>query len=375
MRNPAVLLLCLLIAACAPRASVEVVRDAPGIGQVTPVFLGTTRLAEGPDRFSTTRRGALSFARYDISIPPAHVPGALELGGRDPDPALHFVTRGVATFDAAGFRSALRQEMRAYGTREVALFVHGFNNVLGDGLYRIAQMREDLGLPGLAAHYSWPSAGNPLGYVRDRDSALFARAGLIALLDEMAAAGVERIFVIAHSMGAFLAMEALVWAQARDAHPGVDRIAGVVLLSPDIDVDLFRAQAGQLDRLPQPFFVFTSGRDRALQLSARLTGETDRLGTLSDIARVADLELAVIDVTRLQDSASSHLAAVTSPTMLGLLREAQAVDAAFAADAGARTGLLPGTLLSVQNATALVVEPIEALGDAVDDAADALYGR
>ena len=30
----------------------------------------------------------------------------------------------------------------------------------------------------MAVHYAWPSAAEPLGYVYDRDSAIFARDGL-----------------------------------------------------------------------------------------------------------------------------------------------------------------------------------------------------
>ena len=365
MRMLIPLLALLALAACAPRASVEVVRAAPDMGRVVPVFVGTTRAEEAPGRFSRTGRGPMRFARYDVSVPPERAPGSITLAGRNgADPRVDFVTRAAVPMDAAAFRADLGRRMQAADTREMALFIHGFNSVLGDGLFRIAQMKVDVGLPGIGAHYAWPSAGNPLGYVRDRDSVLYGRDGLIDLMDEMAAAGAQRIVVIAHSMGALLLMESLIWAEQRASHPGIDRIAAVALLSPDIDVEVFRAQARALDSLPEPFFIFASDRDAALRLSARLTGETDRLGSLTDVARVAEFDVRVIDVSNLEDAASSHQAAVTSPTMLEILKDAREVGAAFAEDAGTRLGIVPGTVLSVRYATQVIVEPMAALARA-----------
>ena len=109
---------------------------------------------------------------------------------------------------------ALKAIQRAFardkrGDRDAVIYVHGFNNTFSEGLYRIAQLSKDLDMPGVTAHYSWPSAGNPLGYVADRDSSLFARDGLERLMQEVVASGAERIVLVAHSMGSALTMEAL----------------------------------------------------------------------------------------------------------------------------------------------------------------------
>ncbi|NCA90355.1 MAG: alpha/beta hydrolase, partial [Gammaproteobacteria bacterium] len=41
------------------------------------------------------------------------------------------------------------------------------------------------------------------------------------------------------------------------------RLSGVLLISPDIDVDMFREQARTIGPLPQPFVIFTSQKDKA----------------------------------------------------------------------------------------------------------------
>ena len=353
-----------LLAGCGPRGSVTLVQDKPGVGTEIPILVATTRERVGTVEFAPAGRGDLAHMRYVVSVPNARRPGSVPLGGRRPDPEEHFVTRSAQPLDGrAGFRQAVRQGMaEAPGRRrEAVVFVHGFNTTLGDGVFRLAQMVHDLEIESVPVHFAWASAANPLGYVRDRDTALSARAQLIATLDDLAAAGAESVVLVAHSMGAFLAMETMAWMAQAGGHPGFDRLGGVILLAPDIDVTLFRAQAAAIGRLPQPFFVFTNAGDRMLRLSARVTGEQDRLGTLTSPEPVADVSVTLVDVSALEDPGSSHLPALTSPTMIGLLRGARAVDRAFSRDPSARIGLIPGTVVTVRNATTVIVSPVDAL--------------
>ena len=87
-------------------------------------------------------------------------------------------------------------------------------------------------MPGVAVHYSWPSAAEPLGYVYDRDSMMFARAGLEQLIREVIAAGATRVTLVAHSMGSFLTMETLRSMALRDGQIAA-QVRGVVLIGRD----------------------------------------------------------------------------------------------------------------------------------------------
>ncbi|MEO1681319.1 MAG: alpha/beta hydrolase [Pseudomonadota bacterium] len=356
MARNLLLALAVLVAGCAPRANLDIVTTDPGIGSDLSVFVATNRAQVGPAQFAETARGSLSFMEYTVSVPPEHDPGIVELARRNADPERHFVTRDAAPLDRASFRSGLSRAFAENGSREVFVYVHGFNNNVADPVYRASQMKTDLALSAVPVAFAWPSAASPFGYVRDRDSALFARAALAGLLDEIAALNAE-IILVPHSMGSLLTMETLIWIKQAGDRRTLDAIQGVVMLSPDIDVEVFRAQAAAFGPLPQPFFIFTSERDPALRLSARLTGETDRLGNIEGIERVADLDVALIDLTAVEDSASRHLAALTSPTMITFLRQAAQLDDTFERDPSARAGLLPGTVLTVQNATQVVVSP------------------
>ena len=145
----------------------------------------------------------------------------------------------------------------------------------------------------------------------------------------------------------------------------LSRVTGVVLLSPEIDPGVFRSQAEAIGRLPKPFLIFTSRNDPALQLSARLTGHPNRLGNLSSIADVAGLDVTVIDLTSAEDAALDHLVALTSPSVIGFLKQSDALRRALESDASGRIGLLPGTVLLAQEATAVILAPAVAIDEAL----------
>lgn len=361
-------LLALSLAACAPRGEITLDPAAAGVGKVERVFVATTRAADPETGHPGAGRAAAPrFARYDISVPPDRGAGTIvwPRQGRA-DPARDFLTVAATPFeDAAAFRVALRRQLAALppGKREAVLFVHGFNNTFAEGLYRAAQIAGDFDLAGPVLHYSWPSTANPLGYAYDRDSALFARDGLESFLREVEAAGAERVLLVAHSMGAQLLMETLRQvAIGRDAGL-LRRISGVILVSPDIDIDVFHAEARRIGHLPQPFVIFTSSRDRALALSARLTGLRQRLGNLAEVQKVADLEVTVFDVSAFSKGVG-HFTAATSPALIRILARMNDLDSAYAGDRTGRTGLIPGVVLTVQSATQIILQPAAALAAA-----------
>ncbi|MDO9527111.1 MAG: alpha/beta fold hydrolase [Gemmobacter sp.] len=342
--------------------------EAAGVGTLRTVFVGTSRGYDTETGHYTRERTHESFARFDISIPPDRELGNITWPRKNskPDPQRQFLTVKADRYEtAAAFRTDLSTAMRPSrkGAREAVIFVHGFNNTFSEGMYRIAQLSNDLSLPGVAVHYSWPSRASALGYVYDRDSALFARDGLERLVTEVAAAGADRILIVAHSMGSSLTMEALRQIAIRGRTNVMNKMAGVILISPDLDIDVFRAQAEEIGKLPQPFIIFTSARDRALALSAVVSGETNRLGNLRDVGALAGLDVTLLEVGAYSTGAG-HFTAATSPALLQLLGGVAQIDAAFDFDRVSRVGLLPGAVLTVQGATRIILSPVTAIVDA-----------
>jgi esterase/lipase superfamily enzyme len=357
-RRLAAMCLVLLIS-CAPRGQVTLAPEAAAVGQVQEVFIGTTRRQEQDGAFGGGRSEEVRFARYDVAVPPDREPGDITWPrrGQKADPARDFLTTAEEVYQTIPpFQADLRRQL-AKTNGEAVIFVHGYNTNFAEGVYRIAQFAHDLELPGTVVLYSWPSAAKPLGYAYDQDSSLFARAGLERLIREVARAGAKRILLVAHSMGSGLTMEALRTAAVRGDGQTLKILGGVILISPDIDVDVFREQARSIGTLPQPFVIFGTDRDKVLRLSAALTGQEERLGSLSDVSRVADLKVTFLDVSEFAKG-NSHFVVGDSPALIQLFGRIADIQGAFESDRRSRLGLLPGVVLSVQSATQILLRPL-----------------
>ncbi|WP_444463634.1 alpha/beta hydrolase [Rhodobacter capsulatus] len=343
---------------------------APGPAPVTdirPVFVGSTRGLdpETGAAFGFTRSETLQRARFDVSVPPDHKTGQLQypLKGRKVDPQKDFLLAGSKNYpDPAAFQADLRQSLKASGG-EAVIFVHGFNNTFAEGLYRLTQMGVDFDLPKTMVYYAWPSRGHVLGYAYDRDSAVFARDGLRQTLRELRQAGAQRILLVGHSMGSSVTMETLRDIALSGETETMARLSGVLLISPDIDVDMFREQARTIGPLPQPFVIFTSQKDKALRLSSKIAGERDRLGTLQDLRRVADLKVTMID-TGAFNTADGHFNVANNPALIRMLGRTGQLAKMLEGEQTGKGNLATGVVLTVQNATRIVLSPISALGGA-----------
>ena len=95
----------------------------------------------------------------------------------------------------------------------------------------------------------------------------------------------------------------------------------MILLAPDVDVDLFRSEVRPLEGMEIPWYVFVSSRDRALRISSFVRGQRERLGSLGDLEELADLDVTVIDLSDVgSEDPLGHQTVAASPVMISLLR-------------------------------------------------------
>ncbi|MEM8850064.1 MAG: alpha/beta fold hydrolase [Pseudomonadota bacterium] len=295
-----VLAMALAVGACGPRGAF-VMRPMQAGRTVQPVLM-----------VSPNGTG-LTAAQIDVSLPADRSPGSLAFSGPDA-----FGLDRTIPLDRAGLLGALAAAPPS--DAPVTVFVHGYNNNSAEAVYRLAQMAQDFGDDGPNVAFVWPSLATALGYLADRDASLRSRDALADLLNLLAREQSRPIVLVAHSMGGFLTMETLRQLALADRLPR-DRMAALILISPDVDIDLFRSQARAIGRLPQPFLITVSDQDRILGLSARLGGRRARLGSPDDLSRLADLDVTVVDLsTAGGDVAQRHLSAATSPEAIAWLR-------------------------------------------------------
>ncbi len=347
------------LVACSNRTAAPIVVEALEIGSNHTVLVGTTRLQDDDGTFGIGRSSHLQFVELDISIPPNRETGSISDGLKRPNPHKDFAIAAQENFETStDFKQRLNRafSQNPQNSRDVIIYVHGYNNSFTDAAFRIAQLSVDLDLPATSVAYAWPSRGHVLGYEYDTDSALFARDGLQELIQTIKDSGAGRITVVAHSLGSGLLMEAM--RQIELAEPGWPErnLSGVILFSPDLNVDVFRSQTNAFQKLPQPFIIFSSQSDKFLKLSARLRWEKQRLGSLKDAEEFADLPIDFVDVTAFTDgSAGNHFAVGSSSSLISLLRSAPRLNESFASGSSGAIFSVPGQRRVLRNATQIVI--------------------
>jgi len=199
----------------------------------------------------------------------------------------------------------VQRRLAAASKKEVLLYVHGFNETFESAAFTAAELCHFLGREQVCAFFTWPasSSGNFLtSYTTTTESADYAVEHLKKSLRMLGTTpGVEGVQILAHSRGTALTLKAVrelgleAIAAGKEA---VDlyKMNNLVLLSPDIDVDIAAQQLtgflsdpdlitlwpeGKLPRvLKGRLTVYTSPEDRALLVSKILFRSRNRAGQL-----------------------------------------------------------------------------------------------
>ena len=189
--------------------------------------------------------------------------------------------------------------------KEVMLYIHGFNETFATAAFTAAELCHFLGREQVCAFFTWPASttGNFLiSYTTTTESADYAVAHLKKTIRTLATTpGLERLQILAHSRGTALTLRAVSELATEAIAAGKEpldlyKIDNLILLSPDIDVDIAAQQiTGFLSdpelmtfwpeaRLPRVLqgrlTIYASPEDRALLVSRILFRSRNRVGQL-----------------------------------------------------------------------------------------------
>lgn len=326
----AAVLLCLALAACAGRqiGTLRPVGETVAGASTVDMMVATTRAKSGDPGvvFSGERGTELSLDNIVISIPPDanRKVGEVTWPKRYPgDPSREFVTLKVEPMTEAEPREWFQRV--AGSKRRILLFVHGFNNRYEEAVFRFAQIVHDSGSTAAPVLFTWPSRGSVFAYNYDRESANYSRTALETMLRVAASkSDIEDITIMAHSMGSWLTVEALRQLSIRDGGLPA-KIRNVILASPDLDVDVFSRQMQEIDRSHLKMTIFVSRDDRALDVSRRIAGGVDRLGSIDPSVEpyrsaIEAEGITVLDLSGLQaGDPTNHIKFAASPEVVKLI--------------------------------------------------------
>jgi esterase/lipase superfamily enzyme len=236
------------------------------------------------------------------------------------------LTRTAATLEAHdaatdALHTEIRRRLAESKSKEVVIYVHGFNETFATAASTAAELCHFLGRDPVCTFFTWPasSTGNFLiSYTNTTESAAYTVAHLRKTLRLIAAEpGVERVHLLAHSRGTAVALDAVNLLFTESIAAGKEpiesfRFGELVLFSPDVDLDIaaqritgFISDPDLISvwpsrRLPRALggrlTIYSSPEDRALLVSKILFRSRSRLGqlTAADLTPAAQAYLAEI---------------------------------------------------------------------------------
>ena len=173
-------------------------------------------------------------------------------------------------------KDLIRARLELTPTKDVVMFVHGFNNSFEASSLALAGIWHFLERQGVPLLYTWPAArGGLTGYFTDRESGEFTIFHLketLRVLFDMKE--IENIHIIAHSRGTDVATSALrelvIENRAAGGDPRRDfRIANLIMAAPDLDFGVItqRLMAERFGPAIGQITIYTSEYDKALGIS------------------------------------------------------------------------------------------------------------
>ena len=248
------------------------------------------------------------------------------------------LTRAPAVVDAwetatRALQAEVARRLAASPRKEVVLYVHGVANTFEDAAFTMGELCHFLGREFVCAIFTWPAGGKSgvlFGYEVDYESSLFATEHLHKTIRAIAGTpGLQKMHLLAHSRGTDVLVTALsdLNAEAYIERSNIEqrfKIGNVVLMAPDLDIDVGVAKAFKVfsdpglpyGPAPDPrvvlarmsgfhLTVYASPEDKALATSGWLFGSIVRLGRINQALLTPDqLEharsLGFLDVIQVQ---------------------------------------------------------------------------
>lgn len=265
------------------------------------VWFGTDRRPMSPTDYSfgftSDYDGKLHCGSCVVHVPRSHQwgtlgsPWLLRLARRDGAP---LTLVAIEDGQSSTVQSEIKEWLKSLkkGSREMLLFVHGYNVTFEDAALRAAQLGFDLKLQGPTVFYSWPSEGRVERYAADAAAIERSEPHFLEFLRILLSIPeLEALNVIAHSMGNRL----LYRTSAALASSSVNTLGGlkighIVLAAPDMDREVFKNAAqiyAAIRQNQRRTTLYWSREDRAVGVS-QLLYKAPRAGVSGNAVRNVD---------------------------------------------------------------------------------------
>ena len=281
---------------------------------VVPICFGTDRTIQSSavsspgEYFGNDRGEKVTYGTVEVTIPIDHRPGKIEKPAWwklefSPDKNKHFTLQHLGTMDKTDFFNTI-DRMAETGDSSALVFIHGFNVTFQEAAFTTGQFAYDLGYKGVPIFFSWPSQGKVEKYLVDQEDLNWAFQDIRNfLLDIIKRNSLDRIYLVAHSMGNRALTDAIIKIVTSDKSIK-NKIKGIILAAPDIDAEIFNEQIGpQLVSLGLRTTMYVSSRDKALAAS-RAIFSARRAGEIPPVVPIQGID--IVDASLIDDDFIGH---------------------------------------------------------------------
>ena len=319
------------------------------------VFIGSDRQRMPDGKSPGHQRGkGLTFGQCAVNITPKKGAQAAAIAQECPSTtdatfsveksSLHYFSSDKDQYEK--FSQAFQQSISRSESKDIFLFIHGYNVRFDDAVITTAQLACDLNFKGTVVCFDWPAWGELGSYLYDEENSQWAIAHLVDFLNKLKTeAGTQRIHVMTHSMGSRVFLNALHEMQLKGEFNDPGRtgrngrfFAEVIFAAPDMDRDMFTERLVSVSNIADHFTIYGSCNDRALETSGiiHLLPRAGQGGRALPINSRLTPNMYVIDASWVDTSFLGHFCYRT-PTVTRDIRELIARTAPASAPIAATT--------------------------------------
>ncbi len=249
------------------------------------------------ERSQKSDSDGISYGICRVNVPKIHATGQIAFSNNysdDSDRYFKMLSHKKLDFDS------FQRNIHKSRTREILVFVHGFNVKFEEAVLRASQLAYDLKFQGTVILFSWPAGGDsgilstPLigkTYAHNKANAAQSVNDAVDFFDLLSRIDLKT-YVYVHSMGHQVVIPALVnLARTTDIKMLVDEL---ILNAPDFDIKEFEKLSPELLKLARHITIYCSYNDNALLASQKFNGAA-RVGACELVPGMDVINVSEID--------------------------------------------------------------------------------
>lgn len=285
----------------------------PDSGYIQSVYYATNRKESEDDTLfyggeRSLNQSPVKYGVCEVFIPKNHKKGVIEKPLLDfkllYEPKNHIYISKFDKLLSKEFFNKINRHLKSTKgdndlSKDIVIFIHGFNVNFNDAVIRAAQIAYDTGFSGVPMLFSWPSDGKLLEYMSDREDATWSVKHVEEFLTDLVKKSkAHRIHIVAHSMGHQVLIGALNRISSTRKKNEKSLFGNIIFAAPDYDAELFKHQvASNIVSLADNWTLYTSKNDAALNVSTSFNS-IRRLGTpVTSIEGMTVIDASNIEVT------------------------------------------------------------------------------